>query len=138
MNTNGAVVRAINEKYENNCLEVNLGSDLVWYKEKNYKDEVTENLLMQEVDGGQRGVDVFGDEHFISCSFDNKTMMLLQDDGGVKRYARDERGMFYRADENFNIIKLEKAKKYRPVAKNPSEKQRKPLTKRIKPQSQER
>lgn len=115
MENNGPVIREITEKYENNCLEVNLGKDLVWYKELNDEGKVTENLLMQEVDGGQRGVDIFGDEHFVSCSFDKNTIMLLQSDGDTKRYARDSRGMFHRADENFNIIKLEKAKKYRPV-----------------------
>ena len=118
MNTNGPVVREITEKYENNCLEVNLGRDLVWYKELNDKGEVTENLLMQEVDGGQRGVDIFGDEHFISCSFDKKTMTLLQADGEVKRYARDKRGMFRIADENFNIIEPQKVENYQPVVKN--------------------
>ena len=113
----GSAVREINEKYTQNCLEVTLGRDLVWYKEKNNKGETTENVLMQEVDGGQRGVDIFGDEHFVSFCIDEQNIMLNQSDGGVKRYARDERGMFYRADENFNIIRLPKAKHYEPVTK---------------------
>ena len=108
-------VRLITEKYEDNCLEAWLGKDLVWFKEINDKGRVIENILMQDVDGGMRGVDIFGDEHFESFSFDQKNISLSQTDGKVKKYARDNRGMFHRADENFNIIQHPKAEKYNPV-----------------------
>jgi len=101
-------------KYDENCLEENFG-ELTWFKEINDKGEVVENFLMQDVDGGMRGIDVFGDEHFDKVEY-NKTKYALYEKGEiVKRYARDSRGNIRPSDENFQIPTIEKVK-YQPVA----------------------
>ena len=81
MAKNKMTTKALEGKYDENCLEENFG-DLTWYKEVNDKGEVIENCLMQDVDGGVRGVDVFGNEHFDKVEYGkdkyNLTQLLLK------------------------------------------------------------
>ena len=107
--------RMIEGKYEENCLEEFFGDELIWNKEINDKGEVVENLLLQEVDGGVRGVDVFGNEHFDQAEWDRNTLHLYQDGKIIKRYARDDRGNFRRADENDQIIYPKTVDHYQPI-----------------------
>ena len=107
MAKNKMTTKTLEGKYDENCLEENFG-DLTWYKEVNDKGEVIENFLMQDVDGGVRGVDVFGNEHFDKYN-------LYANGEIVKRYARNEHGAIRPCDENYQFAKIEQVK-YHPVA----------------------
>lgn len=110
-------VRNIEGKYEENCLEERFGDELVWFKEINEKGETIENVLMQEVDGGMRGVDIFGDEHFDKVEYGENILHLFQNGEMIRQYVRDDRGSFRRADKDHNIILPEKVEHYDPVVK---------------------
>ena len=110
-------VRKVEGKYEGNCLEERFGNELFWNKEVNEKGETVENYLFQEVDGGVRGVDVFGDEHFDKAQWSKNRLDLSEAGKITKRYARDGKsGLFRPCDEKGNIIRREKVENYEPVA----------------------
>lgn len=114
MAKNKMTTKTLEGKYDENCLEESFG-DLTWFKEINDKGEVIENCLMQDVDGGVRGVDVFGNEHFDKVEYGKDKYNLYANGEIVKRYARNEHGAIRPCDENYQFAKIEQVK-YHPVA----------------------
>ena len=113
-----SILQKIESNYDQNCLEVFMGDEIVWHKEINSEGNAIENLLLQEVDGGMRGIDIFGNEHFDQFELDKNSLNLYQNGEIIKRYARDARGSFRKADENGNIIRPSHVENYQPVAQS--------------------
>ncbi len=92
--------QVLDSRYDgDNCLEIELGNDLRWMKQVNADGQVEENLLLQDVDGGQKAVDVLGDEHFDKVRSQENMVELYFQDKLVCSYQRNGKNQLFRRRE---------------------------------------